>query len=75
MRPDLPVRQAAAEIKVCRNTMRAMIADGRVIAMNITRPGALKPTWRVKAESLRELHLKVFEEKIKELELEGRFDL
>jgi hypothetical protein len=68
------IRQAAAKIKVCRNTMRVMIDDGRVVAMNIARPGAIKPVWRIKAESLRKLDPKAQEEKWKELEQEGRFD-
>ena len=49
----LTIRQAAAEINVCRNTLRAMIDDGRVRAKNIN-PRGKRPTWRVVAESLQE---------------------
>jgi hypothetical protein len=73
----LTIRQAAAEINVCRNTLRAMIDDGRVRAKNIARPGAKKPTWRVVAASLKEfreepLGAGVLEERLREAELERR---
>ena len=76
----LTIRQAAAELNVCRNTLRAMIDDGRIRAKNIARPGAKKPTWRVVAESLQEfrdatLSLDIIEEKIRELDIEGRLGL
>lgn len=73
----LTIRQAAAEINVCRNTLRAMIDDGRVRAKNIARPGAKKPTWRVVAESLQEFRVEplgaeVLEERLRVAELERR---
>lgn len=73
----LTIRQAAAEINVCRNTLRAMIEDGRVRAKNIARPGARKPTWRVVAESLQEFRVEplgaeVLKEKLREAELKRR---
>jgi hypothetical protein len=76
----LTIRQAAAEINVCRNTLRAMIDDGRVRAKNIARPGARKPTWRVIAESLKEfreepLGTEVLEERLREAELERRLGI
>jgi len=76
----LTIRQAAAEINVCRNTMRAMIADGRVRAKNIAARGARKPTWRVVAASLQEfreaaLSAEIIEERIRELDIEERLGL
>jgi len=49
----LTIRQAAAELKRCRNTVRKMIDDGRLRAVDLAGPGAHKPTWRVDAESVR----------------------
>lgn len=76
----LTIRQAAAEINVCRNTLRAMIDDGRVRAKNIARPGAKKPTWRVVAESLEEfreepMSAEILEERIRQLDIEDRLGL
>jgi excisionase family DNA binding protein len=73
----LTIRQAAAQINVCRNTLRAMIDDGRVRAKNIARPGAKKPSWRVVAQSLQEFRIEplgaeVLEEKLREAELQRR---
>ena len=72
----LTIRQAAAQINVCRNTLRAMIDDGRVRAKNIN-PRGKRPTWRVVAESLREfrdapLGAELLEERLREAELERR---
>ena len=72
----LTIRQAAAQINVCRNTLRRMIDDGRVRAKNIN-PRGKRPTWRVVEESLQEfrdapLGAKVLEEKLREVELERR---
>lgn len=76
----LTIRQAAAEINVCRNTLRAMIDDGRIRAKNIARAGAKKPTWRVVAESLREfreepMSAEILEERIRQLDIEDRLGL
>jgi excisionase family DNA binding protein len=72
----LTIRQAAAEINVCRNTLRAMIDDGRVRATNIN-PRGKRPTWRVVAESLKEFKIEplgseVLEEQLREAELQRR---
>jgi excisionase family DNA binding protein len=75
----LTIRQAAAQINVCRTTLRAMIDDGRIRAKNIARPGAKTPTWRVVAESLQEFRIeplgaKVLEERLREAVLDRRVE-
>lgn len=47
----MTIAEACASLKVCRNTLRTMIRDGRVKAINL-RPGARRPTWRIISESL-----------------------
>jgi len=47
----LTISEACASLKVCRNTLRTMIRDGRIKAVNL-RPRARRPTWRIIAESL-----------------------
>ncbi|WP_449244007.1 helix-turn-helix domain-containing protein [Desulfobacca acetoxidans] len=47
----LTISEACANLKVCRNTLRTMIRDGRIRAVNL-RPGARRPTWRIIAESI-----------------------
>ncbi|MBM4287545.1 MAG: helix-turn-helix domain-containing protein [Deltaproteobacteria bacterium] len=47
----MTISEACASLKVCRNTLRTMIRDGRIKAINL-RPGARRPTWRIFAESL-----------------------
>jgi hypothetical protein len=73
----LTIRQAAAKINVCRNTMRAMMDDGRALAVNIAKPGAKKPTWRIVAASLEAFRVEplgqaVLEERLREAELDRR---
>jgi len=48
----LTIAQACRFLQVCRNTLRAMIREGRVRALDLRRPGARKPTWRIDLASL-----------------------
>ena len=72
----LTITQAAAQINVCRNTMRAMMDDGRVRSVNLN-PGGKRPTWRIVAASLETFRVEpldeaVLEERLREVELERR---
>lgn len=74
--PLLSIRQAAARISVCRNTILAMMRDGRLRAVNIN-PAGKRPTWRVVADSLEgfraePLGEKELAERLREAELERR---
>jgi hypothetical protein len=46
------VRQACAYFQVSRNVLKAMIADGRVEAVDIRKPGGRYAKWRIKKYSL-----------------------
>jgi excisionase family DNA binding protein len=43
----LTIRQACAALQVSRNTLLAMIEDGRVKAINLKRPGGKYDVWRI----------------------------
>jgi hypothetical protein len=42
----LKISEACAALRVHRNTLRAMMADGRVTAVNLN-PQGKRPSWRV----------------------------
>jgi excisionase family DNA binding protein len=48
----LTVKQACDYFQVSRNTLKAMIADGRVEAIDIRKPGGFYAKWRIKKHSL-----------------------
>jgi excisionase family DNA binding protein len=48
----LTVKQACQHFKVSRNTLMAMIADGRLDAVDCRRPGGKYALWRIKPHSL-----------------------
>lgn len=68
----LTIRQACQALQVCRNTLKLMIADGRVKAVDIRRPGGKYAVWRISAISHRVLHRLSVEEQIKLREIERR---
>jgi hypothetical protein len=39
--------ERSAALQICRNTLLAMIADGRIKAVNLKRPGGKYDVWRV----------------------------
>lgn len=66
----LTIRQACQALQVSRNTLLAMIADGRVQAVDIRRPGGRNAIWRVSASLVKaiiqadELKLRRLEERL-----------
>lgn len=48
----LTMKQACEYFQVSRNTLKAMISDGRVEAVDIRKPGGLYAKWRIKKYSL-----------------------
>ena len=66
----LTINQACAALQVSRNTLLAMIRDGRVKAVDIKRPGGKYDVWRV----VPEIQTPV-EEQIKLKEIEKRMEL
>jgi excisionase family DNA binding protein len=48
----LTIRQACDALQVSRNTLLAMIADGRVRARNLKKPGGRYDVWRVDVDSV-----------------------
>lgn len=67
----LTIKQACAALNVCRNTLLAMIADGRVEAVDKRRPGAKYALWRIDAGSFGES----VEGRVKIREIEKRLGL
>lgn len=72
----LTIPQTAARLHVCRNTVLAMMRDGRVRAVNLN-PGGKRPTWRIVAASLEAFRVEplgqaVLEERLREAEIERR---
>ena len=67
----ITIRQACERLQVCRNTLLAMIADGRVKARDMRRPGAKHALWRIEADGLGEN----LEDRVKLREIEKRIGL
>jgi hypothetical protein len=72
----LTIPQTAARLHVCRNTVLAMMKDGRVQSINLN-PAGKRPTWRIVAASLEAFRVEplapeVLEDKLREAELERR---
>jgi hypothetical protein len=79
MGPYLKISEAASRLSVCRNTILAMMRDGRVLAVNIN-PRGKRPSWRITAASLdgfraEPLRPEIIEEKLRNLDIERRLGL
>jgi excisionase family DNA binding protein len=72
----LTIHQAAARLSCHPNTVKNMMRDGRVRAVNIN-PAGKRPTWRIVAASLEAFRVEplgqeVLEERLREAEIERR---
>jgi excisionase family DNA binding protein len=79
MKSQLKIQEAAAQLNVHPNTVKNMMRDGRVRAVNLN-PGGKRPTWRIVAASLEQFRVEplgqaVLEERLREAELERRVGL
>lgn len=69
----ITIRQACAALQVCRNTMLTMIADGRVKAVNLKKPGGKNDIWRVDISTVgQELSI---QERVKIKKIERRLNI
>lgn len=71
----LTINEACQYLNVCRNTLLAMIRDGRVKAVDFRQPGAKNAVWRIATISLQELGRWDISEAIKLREIERRIGL
>lgn len=63
----LTIRQACAALQVSRNTLLAMIDDGRIRAVDIRKPGGKYAVWRISASLVKAL-IQADEIKLREIE-------
>jgi excisionase family DNA binding protein len=52
MSKHFSVRNAAEELGVCQHTILQFIRSGELRAVNVARPGAKKPRWRIPQAAL-----------------------